>query len=194
MLFLLKYFTKRVRGFLKNYGSYWDKLAPDENVASNFAHEYINDEPERYSNDLLFSCAYCLAHSGETINERFRQNRADEYDYSMAKMVSENKLRAPLVVYRGVCEHVFKHMVENARNFKGVDLIDKAMLSTSLVKGHEINAAYKLRIYVPCGVGAYYMGDVNYEENLFYEVVLEKELRLKIVSIDNEYINCEALI
>lgn len=55
-------------------------------------------------------------------------------------------------------------MQENAKSMKGVDLYEKAFLQTSLVKGHEINACYHLRIYVPEEREAVYLGNVNEEQ------------------------------
>ena len=67
---------------------------------------------------------------------------------------------------------------------------EKAFLATSFVKGHEINTKIKLRIYLPAGTHAVYMGDVNYEEKTYYEVTVQYDAELKIISIDKEYINC----
>lgn len=83
-------------------------------------------------------------------------------------------------------------MQENAKSMKGVDLYEKAFLQTSLVKGHEINACYHLRIYVPEEREAVYLGNVN-EEQSYYEVVLQHGAKLKVVSIDGKYINCRLL-
>ena len=47
---------------------------------------------------------------------------------------------------------------------------DKAFLCTSLLKGHELKQEYKLRILIPKGTNAAYMGNLNGEEEIFYEV------------------------
>ena len=83
-------------------------------------------------------------------------------------------------------------MKENARNMNDCDLYEKGFLATSLVKGHEINSEIKLRIYVPAGTKCVYMGNVN-EEQGFYEVDVMHSSKLKIISMDDEYINCELL-
>lgn len=88
----------------------------------------------------------------------------------------------------------------NAQNFQKAilipltdcDLYEKGFLATSLVKGHEINSKIKLRIYVPAGTKCVYMGNVN-EEQGFYEVDVMHSSKLKIISMDDEYINCELL-
>ena len=72
------------------------------------------------------------------------------------------------------------------------DLYEKGFLATSLVKGHELNYDIKLRIKVPAGTKCVYMGNVN-EEQDFYEVDVMHGSKLKIISMDDEYINCELL-
>ena len=83
-------------------------------------------------------------------------------------------------------------MKENAKNMTDCDLYEKGFLATSLVKGHEINSKIKLRIFVPAGTKCVYMGNVN-EEQGFYEVDVMHSSKLKIISMDDEYINCELL-
>ena len=68
-------------------------------------------------------------------------------------------------------------------------LYEKSFLQTSLVKGHESNSQYHLRIQVPAGTQAVYLGNVN-DEQFYYEVDIQHGAKLKIVSIDDEYINC----
>ena len=80
-------------------------------------------------------------------------------------------------------------MQENAKNMKGVDLYEKSFLQTSLVKGHESNSQYHLRIYVPKGTQAVYLGNVN-DEQFYYEVDIQHGAKLKVVSMDETYINC----
>lgn len=182
-------FLYRLIGRFHNIGADWDKLAPTEETAIDFAHENINPEPKRFKEGRHFSLEYCLAHSGETINERYRSDRPDAIDLRIADMVATHTTKTPLVLYRGVCEAVFKQMQENAKNMKGVDLYEKSFLQTSLVKGHESNSQYHLRIYVPEGTQAVYLGNVN-DEQFYYEVDIQHGSKLKIVSMDDTYINC----
>ena len=67
---------------------------------------------------------------------------------------------------------------------------DKAFLCTSLLKGHELKQEYKLRILIPKGTNAAYMGNLNGEEEIFYEVIVQKGAVLRIVSFDGTYWNC----
>ena len=182
-------FLYRLIGKFHNVGADWDKLAPTEETAIDFAHENINPEPKRFKEGRHFSLEYCLAHSGETINTRYRENRPEAIELRIADMVATHKTKCPLVVYRGVCEAVFELMQENAKDMKGVDLYEKSFLQTSLVKGHESNSQYHLRIYVPEGTQAVYLGNVN-DEQFYYEVDIQHGSKLKIVSIDDTYINC----
>lgn len=135
---------------------------------------------------------YCFAHSGESVNERFRQNRADNIDLQIAEMVASNTTDTDLVLYRGVCDYVFDLMKKNAKNMPDCDLYEKGFLATSLVKGQELNYKIKLRIYVPAGTKCVYMGNVNNEQG-FYEVDVMNNSKLKIISIDDKYINCKLL-
>lgn len=182
----------RIKGKFQNIGANWDKLAPTKEQAIEYAHTHINQEPERMIDANHYSMEYCLAHSGEIVNERYRQNRQDEIDLKIGDMVAEHTTDTDLVLYRGVCDYVYDLMKENAKDMTDCDLYEKGFLCTSLVKGHEINYKIKLRIYVPAGTKCVYMGNVN-EEQEYYEVDVMHSSKLKIISIDNEYINCKLL-
>lgn len=182
----------RIKGKFQNIGANWDKLAPTKEQAIEYAHNHINQEPERMIDANHYSMEYCLAHSGEIVNERYRQNRQDEIDLKIGDMVAEHKTDTDLVLYRGVCDYVYDLMKENAKDIPDCDLYEKGFLATSLVKGHEINSKIKLRIYIPAGTKCVYQGNVNEEQN-FYEVDVMHSSKLKIISIDDEYINCKLL-
>ena len=182
----------RIKGKFHNIGASWDKLAPTKEQAIEYAHTHINQEPERMIDATHYTMEYCLAHSGESINERYRQDRTDEVDKKIAATVAANTTDTDLVLYRGVCEYVYDLMKENAKDMTDCDLYEKGFLATSLVKGHEINSKIKLRIYVPAGTKCVYQGNVNEEQN-FYEVDVMHNSKLKIISIDDEYINCKLL-
>lgn len=139
-----------------------------------------------------YSMEYCLTHSGESINERYRQDRANEIDRKIADTVISNTTDTNLVLYHGVCEYVYEQMIENAKNMSDCDLYEKGFLATSLIKGHEINSEIKLRIYVPAGTNVIYQGNVNYKQG-FYEVNVQHGSKLKIISIDDTYINYKLL-
>lgn len=155
------------------YGKKWDDLSPKEEDAIDFAHKNINPEPKRKIDSTKYSLEYCLVYSGETINDRFRQDRIEDSDLEIANMVALHTTKVPLVLYRGVCHGVFAKMRENAKNIKNADLHEKSFMQTSLVKGHERNEDHHLRIYVPAGTQAVYLGNVNYEQ-YYYEVDLQR--------------------
>ena len=182
----------RIKGKFQNIGANWDKLAPTMEQAIEYAHTHINQEPERMIDAKHYSMEYCLASSGESINERYRQNRQEEIDLKIGDMVAEHTTDTDLVLYRGVYDSVYDLMKENAKNIPNCDLYEKGFLMTSLVKGHEINYKIKLRIYIPAGTKCVYQGNVN-EEQIYYEVDVMHSSKLKIISIDNEYINCRLI-
>ena len=189
---MIKKLCYRIKGKFQNIGDDWDQLAPTKEQAINYAYTHINQEPERMLDTHHYSMEYCLAHSGESINERFRSNREEEIDLQIAEMVSSHTTDTDLVLYRGVCNYVYDLMIQNAKSIPNCDLYEKGFLATSLVKGHEINSEIKLRIYVPTNTKCVYMGNVNYEQK-YYEVDVMHGSKLKIISIDNEYINCKLL-
>ena len=78
-------------------------------------------------------------------------------------------------------------MIKEAIN-KNCDLYDVAFMSTSLFK-IEKKYPYYLRIFIPKGTCAYYVGDAS-DEGDNYEVLVQKGARLKILSKDNQYFNC----
>ena len=180
----------RILDIIKHTGAEWDKLAPSQETAIQFAHENLNEDPLRKISENLYSLEYCLAHNGETINQRYRLNEyKDPTDLKIPSMMEKYTTKIPIVVYRGVCEYVFGLMTKNAEGIEGVDLVEKGFLATSLVKGHEIKDKYRLRIYIPAGTHAVYMGNINFEQN-YYEVDIQHEAYLKIISMDKTYINC----
>ena len=67
----------RIKGKFHNIGANWDRLAPTKEQAIEYAHTHINQEPERMIDATHYTMEYCLAHSGESINERYRQDRTD---------------------------------------------------------------------------------------------------------------------
>ena len=185
-------FFYKIQDIIHHTGRTWDALSVTKEQAIEFAHKYINPEPERMIDATHYSMEYCLAHSGESINERYRQGKVDETDIKIAKVVAQNKTERDLVLYRGVCDYVYALMIENAKDKPDCDLYEKGFLATSLVKGCEINYKIKLRIYIPAGTKCIYQGNVN-DEQYYYEVDVMYGAKLKIASIDKEYINCRLL-
>lgn len=192
----IKHIYYKIKDKFLNIGKKWDNIySLTEDNAVLFAERYINAEPELYKNGEygFYSDEYCLAHSAESINERYRQDRADEIDLEIYETLKNYHTDTDLIVYRGVCGYVFNLMKENAKNKKGVDLYEKAFMSTSLIKGKEINCKIRLRIYIPKDTNCVFMGNVNDELETYYEVAIQKGAALKIESIDNKYINCRLL-
>ena len=179
----------RIKDAFISTGDAWDKLAPNADEAIDFAHKHINEEPERMIDENHYTMEYCLAHCGDTINE---QNRQDKTDWQIADMVAQHMTDTDLVLYRGICDYVYKLMQKNAKDMPDCDLYEKGFLATSLVREHESNSNIKLRIYVPAGTKCVYQGNVNDEQN-YYEVDVMHGSKLKIVSIDKVYINCRLL-
>lgn len=164
---MVKTLLYRIKGKFQNIGANWDKLAPSKEQAIDYAHNHINQEPQQMIDVYHFSLEYCLAHSVESVNKHYRQNRQNDSDLQIGDMVSQHTTDTDLVLYRGVCDYVYDLMKENAKNMPDCDLYEKGFLACSLVKGHEINSKTKLRIYVPAGTKCVYMGNVN-EEQGFY--------------------------
>lgn len=179
----------RIKEFFTRTGFRWDRRSQSAENAHAYAQKHINEEPKAKLNATDYSMEYLLASSGESINNRYRNNSATELDGQIAAMVSAHHTDTDLILYRGVCEYAFEQMVENAKGRHDCDFYEKGFLATSLVKGHEIKAENRLRIYVPAGTNAVYMGNVN-EEQGYFEVDIMHGARLKIVSADDTYISC----
>ena len=190
-------FYYRLMGKIKNIGAEWDDLAPTHKTAIKYAHRNINPTPPKHiGNTTAWSNEYCLASSGSSISDRFRHDTQEPIDLAISETVATYKTKIPLVLYRGVTNENYNNMVRDAKEMKGIDLYEKGFLSTSILKGHEI--AYKpvdgkrLRIYIPSGTQALYLGNVfsNEEEQRYYEVAVQRGAKLRILSIDDTYINC----
>lgn len=181
----------RIKDMIFNIGASWDKLAFNETNVIDEAHKNINLEPEKNMKDnpLISTPEYVLAHYGETISERLRKERPDESSIEIAEMLSTYTTKKDLILYRGVCEHSYECMLKFSKGLKDCDYLEKGFLATSLVKDHEIKNKIRLRIYCPAGSHVVYQGNVNDELN-YYEVDVQHDAKLKIISIDKIYINC----
>ncbi len=190
---MLHTFFFRIKDKFLKIGATWDELAPNEKQAIEYAHTHINNEPERFIQGThKYTYEYLLAHSGESINERYRQSRQYKIDEQIADMIDKHTTDTDLILYRGVCDHVYKLMIKNAKKLSDCDLHEKGFMATSLVKDHEIGCKIRLRIYVPSGCHVVYQGNVNDEQN-FYEVDIQHGAKLKIISVDATYINCKLI-
>lgn len=184
----IKLYYRLKNWFLKT-SEKWDKLSPEEKDAITFAHKYINPEPLR-GTDPPFTPEYRLVASGETINRDYlRKGKTIPAITDILDTLSKNTTQKDIVVYRGVCNDIFNQMLATAEDEPNTDLIEKGVLQTSLVKGHELPANIYLRIFVPAGTKALYLGNVNQEQHL-YEIDIMTGAHLTIISADSRYINC----
>lgn len=186
----------RLKEKIFKHGIKLDKIGlsiDDADTIESFAEKYLNIEPERKDNNGDWSLEYRLAASGSSISDRFRNNQADELDHKIEQMLKRYQIRKKVVVYRGIPPELLEKMFQYANGIKKADLVDKGFLSTSLIKGKEEPLEIRLRILVPEGTNAIYMGDVNGEKERYYELTIQRGAHLKILSIDNEYINCQLL-
>ncbi|WP_192574092.1 ADP-ribosyltransferase [Anaerococcus sp. Marseille-P9784] len=188
----IKDFIFKIKEVTFIYGYNWDLMSPIEKNAKEFANLNINKEPKMFKdeNSYEFSSEYILAASSMTINDKLRNNHLDHDIINIFKDINKHKLKKDIVVYRGIHENVIKLMIENAKNYKNIDYYEKGFLNTSIVKGKEIDCNTKLRILLPKGTCAFYVGNVSSEEEIYYEVIIQKGAKLKILSKDKEYINC----
>lgn len=181
----------RLKNYIFKHGEKWDKLAPNVHDIESYVAETLNIEPSALlmENSNKYSVEYQLArYCGNTINHNLRKD-GDHPDLETFLAAFDNyNTKKNIVLYRGVCPEVFCENIQSADYLAGVDLYDKAFLNTSLIKGYEFNYVNKLRILVPKGTKAIYLGRVNGEES--YEVVITKGAKLKIVSMDACYYNC----
>ena len=164
----------------------WDKLSPTENNVEAFVQKNLNSEIN--TNNPDYYNAHYLAQQGERINKHFRSDTQDNSELNVEKMLYNYNTKIDIVLYRGVDERVFNDMLKYAKNISDCDLYEKGFLSTSLIKGKEIQHHNRLRIFIPAGTNCIYLGKINNEE--YYEVVVQRRAKLKIISADKVYLNC----
>lgn len=99
----------RLKDAICKIGADWDRLALNEANVIDFAEEHINKEPEKFQagSHTVDSMEYCLAHSGESINERYRQNRIEDIDRQIAAALDSHRTDTDLIVYRGVYDPMY---------------------------------------------------------------------------------------
>ena len=178
----------RLKEMIFKEGRKWEKKFPIQGDVKEFAKQNINPQPNKKIGGE-YTGEYIVVSTAETLNDRIRSGLIANYEDSINKgylAFAKYQTKVDLVVYRGVCKNVFKSMKKSFFKFH-----DKAFLCTSLLKGHELDQEYKLRILIPKGTKAAYMGDLNGEEKIFYEVILQNGAVLRIVSFDGVYWNCK---
>lgn len=176
-----------------NIGTNWDEIGIKKDEIDTFVVKFLNNEPNRIDENGEFSLEYLLASSGMSISDRFRDGHPEEKDHKIEEMLKKYKTKTQVIVYRGIPQALFEKMYLWAKNVKGVDLIDEGFLSTSLIKGHEEAEKVRLRILIPKGINAVYMGDVAFEKEKYYELTVQRGAQLKIISVDDTYYNCKLL-
>lgn len=188
---LLKELKLRMYDKKHHISTNWDIKSFPAEYADDLAHEYINKEPEKpkQGTDNSTNTYYRLAAFGKSINARLRKGVNND-DMDIINMVKSNHTKASLILYRGVCDDVYQKMLLNAKNISDVDYVERGFLCCSLVKDHHINEEICFRIFVPEGTPAAYMGSVSNEPG-YYEVDVLCGCKLKIISIDNEFVNCK---
>lgn len=172
---------------------YWDDLSLNERKIIEYANEYLNPEPpkniEPHNSFSESTSEFMLAHSGANIYSHMRDLKIfTDSTRKYANDLKKYKTKKDLVVYRGIHDFVFDIMNSSSQpNF----LYDFSFLSCSLLKPHIERRNNLLRIYVPKGSNMVYMGNINNEENRYYEVVIQCNATLKIINPQfDEYINC----
>lgn len=189
-MYLYPYY--RIKNMFNNTSQKWDLMSCPLNDAIPFAHEHINPEPSvMIPGTDKYTPEYLLAHFGGDYCKQMRDDNPTDYImHDVAGMIAQHTCNTDLILYRGVWQHVFKNMVNNAKELDNIDLCDRAFSSTSLVKGQEPqNRPYHLRIFVPAGTNVVYLGNVNNEQH-YYEVVIQYGGQFRIISADHYYINC----
>lgn len=177
----------RLKEMIFKEGRKWEKKYPIKGDVKQFARQNINPQPYKIIGGE-YTGEYIVVSTAETLNDRIRSGLIANLEDSINNgylAFAKYQTKVDLVVYRGVCESVFKSIKKSFFKFH-----DKAFLCTSLLKGHELDQEYKLRILIPKGTKAAYMGDLNCEEEIFYEVIVQKGAVLRIVSFDGTYWNC----
>lgn len=206
---LLKY---RVIDLVMDFSSRLDKMSMAEETAADFAHENINPDLSDFTDPIGWG--YDLTHIGADINKYLREHeldssrntygdldkRADTIAYYIGCLPVHKRF----VVYRGVFPDTLDQMYRLGKNH-GCDLYDPGFLQTSLIKGREERREYRLRILVPNGTHAVYLGSngiINPGDH-YHEVDIQRGASLKILSVGPKeyspdgskfrYINCWVL-
>lgn len=157
----------RLKEMIFKEGRKWEKKYPIQGDVREFAEQNINTELDKEIGGE-YTGEYIVVSTAETLNDRIRSGRIANLEDSINKgylALAKYQTKVDLVVYRGVCENVFKSMKKSFFKFH-----DKAFLCTSLLKGHELDQEYKLRILIPKGTKAAYMGNQMVRKKFFMKL------------------------
>ena len=152
----------------------FNKLTPDEK-------EYLN----AYTKD-------------EFLNNKIRKgikfsNENEKMDEYLSRIINKNKIGETIVVYRGISKEGYKGMKKAYKDtYPNFDcdnkLFEKAYMSTSMIKGRELQYDYQLRIIVPKGTHAIYIGGISCSPYQV-ELLLGKNIVLKKIESSGRYID-----
>lgn len=174
-------FYYKLKGKILRTGQKWDLLSSSQADIPQFVERYLNNEPPRLVGKIPTD-EYIIASSGPTINGRLRSSIVDESIENIYHTLKKYSTKKDIVVYRGVRMEILEKMVESAQVEEYIDFKEKGFLHTSLVKGFELRDPYKkLRIKIPKGTNAFYVGNLNDEETYYYEVIIQKGAKLKVI-------------
>lgn len=184
----------------------WDMLSIGENEVSKITSEYLNEDfgdsyylPEELKHLTIIN-DYLV--NSDTYNQYMRANSSSN-DYfegvisNVSSIIDDFKTKETLLVYRGCRKEIYDAMLKFAEK-KGLGkdyLLDLSFISTSLIKGEAFSSEngfegnIMLRILLPKGSRAFYVGNLIGELKR-HEVLLPRGSQFRIVSRDDEYINC----
>lgn len=208
----IAYLKYRLIDQMLDISSGLDKISLTEETAADFAHENLNPDLSDFTDPIGWG--YDLTHIGADINNYLREHELDNSrsTYGDLDTRADNISRyidclhahKRFVVYRGVYSHTFDQMIRLGKDH-GCDLYDPGFLQTALVKGREEHRDYQLRILVPKGSHAVYLGSngiINPGDH-YHEVDIQRGASLQILSIGPKertlngsvfhYINCRLL-
>lgn len=189
----IKYCYFRLKEKRLNIGVKWDRINPpkDDDFEAHLINIF-NPEPSKNNEEGLPTNEYRFAPSDYS-NKILRDGYVTEPYREFIEMLNNYSSKEEFVVYRGIPEELFSQMKKDAKNIPGVDLVDKGFMATAAIIDTEFKPKIRLRIKLPKGTNAIYLGNVNNEKEYYYEIRIQCGAQLKIVSIDDTYINCELL-
>lgn len=208
LLFLRNSIYFFVIEIFKRYGKNWEvKYAYNKQIKAKKYNDLNDRDRKCYINrvrEFADGCGCIMPEKDELIKDlcsrgltyswELRKNIAEEDVEIISNHIKQFKLQQDILVYRGVGRPTMEWMLKEAERFDGIDLYDKGFLFTTLTKATLPKRPYYLRILLPKGTNAFYSGDVNFEEEVYQEIVVQRDAKLKIVSLGIKYINCVLVI
>lgn len=173
---------------IKDYNAkeFYNKSDIEEWAKNTFKKLTITEEKNLY--------AYT---NSESINKEIRMGEKlsscnEKTDMYLSKIIDENIIKESIVVYRGIIKEAYECMKKAYKDKYpySVDnnkLLEKAYMSTSMLKEKIIHSDYQLRIVVPKGTHAIYIGNISYSPSQV-ELLLGKNTVLEIIKYTDKYI------